>query len=274
MPGLVFQHLLWNDYKDLWCLTWNHMLIITLQIATNRSSVCYFFQLNENVDNITAPLAHSLVLPTDKQEMVATLNIGLYVIKTLQWRHNGRNSVSNHQPHDCLLNRLFRRRSKKTSKLRVTGLCAGNSPGTGEFPAQMASYAANVSIWWRHHDIHKTHSVYLCFMTLPKQWLIFHTSDFMMIRRLSTNTVSILGGNMGNWWYTALYMITKWWISRIHAPPILTAYLNCSIIVLNNGHNLNQINWPTSCVLKPFAYFPFVFKILKLRIMIFKSIHL
>ena len=28
---------------------------------------------------------------------------------------------------------------------------AGNSPGTGEFPAQMASYAENVSIWWRHH---------------------------------------------------------------------------------------------------------------------------
>ena len=43
------------------------------------------------------------------------------------------------------------RRSKKTSKSRVTGLCAGNSPGTGEFPAQMASNAENVSIWWRHH---------------------------------------------------------------------------------------------------------------------------
>ena len=60
---------------------------------------------------------------------------------SLQWRHNGSDSVSNHQPHDCLLNRLFRRKSKKTSKFRVTGLCAGNSPGTGEFPAQMASYA-------------------------------------------------------------------------------------------------------------------------------------
>ena len=72
-------------------------------------------------------------------------------VDSLQWRHNGRDIVSNHQPHDCLLNRLFRRRSKKTPKLRVTGLCAGNSPGTGEFPAQMASYAENVSIWWRHH---------------------------------------------------------------------------------------------------------------------------
>ena len=46
---------------------------------------------------------------------------------------------------------LFGRRSKKTSKLRVTGLCVGNSPGTGEFPAQMASNAENVSISWRHH---------------------------------------------------------------------------------------------------------------------------
>ena len=71
----------------------------------------------------------------------------------LRWRHNGRDGVSNHQPHDCLLNRLFRRRSKKTSKLRVTDLCAGNSPGTGEFPAQMASNAENFSIWWRHHGI-------------------------------------------------------------------------------------------------------------------------
>ena len=73
------------------------------------------------------------------------------VAKSLQWRHNGRDNVSNHQPHDCLLNSLFRRRSKKTSKLRVTGLYVGNSPGTGEFPTQMASNAENVSIWWRHH---------------------------------------------------------------------------------------------------------------------------
>ena len=47
---------------------------------------------------------------------------------------------------------LFRRTSKKTSKLLFTGLCEGNSPVTSEFPAQMASNAENYSIWWRHHD--------------------------------------------------------------------------------------------------------------------------
>ena len=76
----------------------------------------------------------------------------LLLNETLQWRHNGRDGVSNHQSHDCLLSRLFKRRSKKTSKLCVTGLCVGNSPVTGAFPAQKASSAENVSIWWRLHD--------------------------------------------------------------------------------------------------------------------------
>ena len=74
------------------------------------------------------------------------------IIITLQCRHNEHDGISNHQPYDCLLNRLFKRRSKKTSKLRVIGLCEGNSPMTDEFPTQMASNAENASIWWRHHD--------------------------------------------------------------------------------------------------------------------------
>ena len=73
-------------------------------------------------------------------------------ILALQWRHNERDGVYNHQPHDCLLNRLFRHRSKKTSKLRVTGLCVGNSQVTREFPVQQASNAENASAWWRHHE--------------------------------------------------------------------------------------------------------------------------
>ena len=44
-----------------------------------------------------------------------------------------------------------RRRSNNASKFTVTGLCEGNYPVTGEFPAQMASNAESVSIWRRHH---------------------------------------------------------------------------------------------------------------------------
>ena len=58
-----------------------------------------------------------------KRELIFTCHEGW---TTLQWRHNERGGVSNQQPHDCLLNRLFSRRSRETSKLSVTGLCAGN----------------------------------------------------------------------------------------------------------------------------------------------------
>ena len=81
--------------------------------------------------------------------IVAASSASMYPVK-LQWRHNGCDGVSNHQPHNCLLKRLFRRRSKETSKLCVTGLCAGNSPVSG---LQMASNAENVSIWWRHPEV-------------------------------------------------------------------------------------------------------------------------
>ena len=82
-----------------------------------------------------------------------------YAPYAVWWSHNERDGVSNHQPHDCLLNRLFMCRSKKTSKLHVTGFCAGNSPLTGEFPAQRASNAENISIGWRHHDSPRTSEV-------------------------------------------------------------------------------------------------------------------
>ena len=77
--------------------------------------------------------------------------IGSLVHIPLPWRHNGRDGVSNHRHLDCLLNRLIRRRSKETSKLRVTGLCEGNSSLTSGLPPQRANNAENVSFWWRHH---------------------------------------------------------------------------------------------------------------------------
>ena len=129
----------------------------------------------------------------------------MYNLFALRWRHNDHAGVSNHQPHGCLLNRLFRRNSKKTSKLRVTGLCAGNSPGTGEFPAQMASYAENVSIWWRHHglSIHSEKSA----VRLVSQTIYWHddtnnlATEITLFRECKTPTVchccgiNIVSGN-------------------------------------------------------------------------------
>ena len=71
------------------------------------------------------------------------------------------------QPHYCLLKRKFSRRQKNASNLRVTVLCAGNSPVTGEFPAQMASNAEKISIWWRHHVYTKRNLNQITFGLFP-----------------------------------------------------------------------------------------------------------
>ena len=99
---------------------------------------------NVAITNLIQKAAPRLPFPeivTEEYHCCLAWDGGWKTCHSLHWRHNGHDCVSNHQPHDCLLNRIFEHRSKKTSKLRVTGLCAGNSPGTGEFSAQMASDA-------------------------------------------------------------------------------------------------------------------------------------
>ena len=134
LPSRKIQTLLikfWST-EESWGPFWrvsfheNAVRTITCGIPSQMASNAEMF-----VCNITDMALFQLIMS----------DVPLNLDSSLQWCYNGCDGVSNHQPHDCLLNRLFMRRSKKTSKLRVTGLCAGNSPVTGEFPAQMASNA-------------------------------------------------------------------------------------------------------------------------------------
>ena len=106
--------------------------------------------------SLKAPiLSDRLLGDKPSQESMLTVFTDVYMrhwgMGVLQWRRNGHDGVLNHQPLDCILNRLLGADKKKTSKLRIPGLCVGNSPVIGEFPAQRASNAENVSIWWCHH---------------------------------------------------------------------------------------------------------------------------
>ena len=116
---------------------------------------------------------------------------GFVLWHSWQWHHNGHHSVSYHQPHHCLLNRLFRCRTKKTSKLRVTGLCVGNSPVTGKFPAQMASNTENVSIWWWHHVLF-----------LPQSYLTY----WGWVMHICFGKLTIIGSDKGllSGWFQAI----------------------------------------------------------------------
>ena len=96
------------------------------------------------------------LIRSNRNEYLLTASVrSMLNTQALQWCYNERDCISNHRRLDCLLNRLFRCQSKKILKLRVTGVCEGNSPMTGEFTAQRASIVENISIWWRHHGFQK-----------------------------------------------------------------------------------------------------------------------
>ena len=149
------NHLMTNHYFQICLVHWWRSLFYWLH-------VCSIWVLTETWLTPTNVDMHNDIGKRQKLEALAPMVCtGSFSrdcrawksLTPLLWRNNGRDGVSNHQPHDCLLKHLFRRPSKKTSKLRVTGLCGGNLPESGEFPAQRASNAENVSIWWRHHGI-------------------------------------------------------------------------------------------------------------------------
>ena len=81
---------------------------------------------------------------------IVTYHVFLYILKTLQWRHNERDGVSNHRRLDCLHNRLFSRRSKETSKFRVTGIHRWpvDSPHKGPVTRQMFLFDDIITKHW------------------------------------------------------------------------------------------------------------------------------
>ena len=97
---------------------------------------------------------------------------------TLRWRHNDHDGVSNHQPRGCLLNRWFTRRSKKTSKLRVTGLCAGNSPGPvnsphkGPVTRKMLPFDDVIMILGIYHMFHRSWATLLIMLMCVDQTVV------------------------------------------------------------------------------------------------------
>ena len=141
-------------------------------------------QHNERTFLITRDVCDALVLSLwqdfDSSTISSKLIHSIGIDPSSWWTyiislHNEPNGgVWNHRLLDSLLNHLFRRKSEKTSKLRVTGLCEGNSLVTSEFPAQRASNTENVSIWWRHQV---TDILYIGRPSRPRSTYNVHNHD-------------------------------------------------------------------------------------------------
>ena len=97
-------------------------------------TVCYGEWRQQEIKLINGGLHYYLIYATVSHgELIASY---LYLkscplrvmILPLQWHHNVYDGIWNHQPQDCLLNRLSRRRSKKKHQSSATCFCVGNSP--------------------------------------------------------------------------------------------------------------------------------------------------
>ena len=179
MYSYSFGHL-WTNFRENWikntitCLPriciWKHRLQLAFVRGIHRSPVNSPQKMASNAevfpfDDVIMRFYDCLIPYKMKGHMNAYTNSSwqhstnillhfyLFDFRSLHWRHNDHDGVSNHQPHGCLLNRLFGRWSKKTSKLRVTGLCAGNSPGPvnsphkGPVTRKMFPFD-DVIMWW------------------------------------------------------------------------------------------------------------------------------
>ena len=111
------------------------------------------FSIRNTLDTSSARRWYGVSLVRSLYDLCSTIAI-------LQWRHDGHDGFSNHQPHDCLLNLLSRRKSKKTSKLRVTGIYAGNSPW---IPRTKCQWRGKCSIGWRQHGDGCKHCMQSCY---------------------------------------------------------------------------------------------------------------
>ena len=121
-------------------------LFLCLFLCICRSSLHHPHPPQCRTASVPTPISDSVIVPVSILYPSWTSLSKSVCVCVCPSGNNERNGVSNHRCIDCLPNRLFRCKSKKTSKPRVTGLCEV----TGEFPAQRARNAENFPIWWRH----------------------------------------------------------------------------------------------------------------------------
>ena len=149
---MCYDYIAWDTVLQKLKETWLQDDTLNLKTSINHDSR----QILENITRLkfnTGVRDHELKRLSRGGKSASFRAKGVPITVTSQWARLRLKSPASR----LFTQRVSMRRSNKTSKLRVTGLCAGNSPVTGEFPTQMASNAENVSIWWRHHARWRVH---------------------------------------------------------------------------------------------------------------------
>ena len=134
---------------------------------------------------------------------------------SLQWSHNECDGISNHWSLNCLLSCLFGRRSKKTSNLRNTGLCEGNSPCKGPITQNMFLFD-DIMFYFSESDPTGQGLIYVEPFFLRVRWVVVYLSRRTMF---------------------------KWcWVSIRHNQPVSIHYQYVSRGL--SGYGFNRAVWP------------------------------
>ena len=147
----VFTHYHFpKHHHHIHCIVVSLLYILLCYYAHIWFIMCTHYESYMRVITCWVAWTHIAALVQETAWRCRTGDKLLHEPNILHWRHNGHNSVSNHQPHDCLFSRLFPSRSKETSKLRVTGLCAGNSPHKWPATRKMFPFDDVIMFMTRH----------------------------------------------------------------------------------------------------------------------------
>ena len=123
----------WWSLSEL--LSWHPIsLFKPVQLISRSSFFCWRIEVTwtlwQGISVVVPLLAVTITYSIQHAPLISVWIGG----RSLQWRHNERTGVSNHRRFDCLFNRLFIRRSKKISKLRVTVPLWGEFTGNRWIP--------------------------------------------------------------------------------------------------------------------------------------------
>ena len=148
----------------------------------------------------------------------------------LQRRHNRLDSVPNRQPYDCLLNRLFRRWSKKTSKLAslafVRGIHRGPVNSPHKWPVTRKMFLFD-DVMWVIITFIVSWSWFLWLILVDQFWSINYIGQSWPCVRLSGKDSSFSASReveLGKSWF-----IIACWSARVNILPHFVAKL-CPMI--------------------------------------------
>ena len=156
---------IWEYYEyyqcvyTFYCFPAKPMLIVIIDLqVTYGSRVTFALKIRRKITLITSALFHTclthyvschrhIFLAQDKNKCA---RLRKHKQRSLQWRLNWHDGVSNHQLKS-VYSPVYSGADQGKHQSSASLAFEGNSPVTGEFSAQRASNAENVSIWWRHH---------------------------------------------------------------------------------------------------------------------------